>query len=52
MAATNRQAVEKIAGDDRTLMFVYHFPYPGIGHWRARDRGGYDWQPVNWQFES
>ncbi|MEG4214169.1 MBL fold metallo-hydrolase [Microcoleus sp. Pol14C6] len=52
MAATTRQAVlEKIAGD-RTLMFAYHFPYPGIGHLRARDRGGFDWQPVNWQLES
>jgi glyoxylase-like metal-dependent hydrolase (beta-lactamase superfamily II) len=52
MAATTRQAVlEKIA-IDRTLMFAYHFPYPGIGHLRARDRGGFDWQPVNWQFES
>ncbi|MCU0541455.1 MAG: MBL fold metallo-hydrolase [Oscillatoriaceae cyanobacterium Prado104] len=52
MAAATRQAVlEKIAGD-RTLMFAYHFPYPGLGHLRARDRGGFDWQPVNWQFES
>jgi glyoxylase-like metal-dependent hydrolase (beta-lactamase superfamily II) len=52
MAATTRQAVlEKIA-IDRTLMFAYHFPYPGIGHLRSRDRGGFDWQPVNWQFES
>jgi glyoxylase-like metal-dependent hydrolase (beta-lactamase superfamily II) len=52
MAAATRQAVlEKIASD-RTLMFAYHFPYPGIGHLRKRDRGGFDWQPVNWQFES
>jgi glyoxylase-like metal-dependent hydrolase (beta-lactamase superfamily II) len=52
LAATTRQAVlEKIA-IDRTLMFAYHFPYPGIGHLRSRDRGGFDWQPVNWQFES
>jgi glyoxylase-like metal-dependent hydrolase (beta-lactamase superfamily II) len=52
MAAATRQAVlEKIAGD-RTLMFAYHFPYPGIGHLRSRDRGGFDWQPVNWKFES
>jgi glyoxylase-like metal-dependent hydrolase (beta-lactamase superfamily II) len=52
MAATTRQAVlEKIARD-RTLMFAYHFPYPGIGHLRDRNGGGFDWQPVNWQFES
>ncbi|NJK70551.1 MAG: MBL fold metallo-hydrolase [Microcoleus sp. SU_5_3] len=52
MAAATRQTVlAKIAGD-RTLMFAYHFPYPGIGYLRSRDRGGFDWQPVNWQFES
>lgn len=52
MAATTRQAVlAKIAGD-RTLMFAYHFPYPGLGHLRSRNGGGFDWQPVNWQFES
>jgi glyoxylase-like metal-dependent hydrolase (beta-lactamase superfamily II) len=51
MAAATRQAVlAKIAGD-RTLMFAYHFPYPGIGHLRTRAQGGFDWQPVNWQFE-
>jgi|GEM_PF-4708156 len=52
MAATTRQAVlSKIAGD-RTLMFAYHFPYRGLGHLRKCDRGGFDLQPVNWQFES
>jgi glyoxylase-like metal-dependent hydrolase (beta-lactamase superfamily II) len=52
MAATTRQAVLAKIASDRTLMFAYHFPYPGIGHLRSRDRGGFDWQPVNWQFES
>lgn len=48
MAETTRQAVlAKIAGD-RALVFAY----AGIGYWRSRDRGGFDWQPVNWQFES
>jgi glyoxylase-like metal-dependent hydrolase (beta-lactamase superfamily II) len=52
MAAMTRQAVlAKIAGD-RTLMFAYHFPYPGIGHLRNRNQSGFDWQPVDWQFES
>jgi glyoxylase-like metal-dependent hydrolase (beta-lactamase superfamily II) len=52
MAAQTRQAVlAKIAGD-RSLMFAYHFPYPGIGNLRPRAQGGFDWQPVNWQFTS
>lgn len=51
-AAATRQAVlEKIAAD-RTLMFAYHFPYPGIGHLRPRATAGFDWQPVSWQFEA
>lgn len=52
LAATTRQSVLEKIESDRTLMFAYHFPYPGIGHLRKRDRGGFDWQPVNWQFES
>ncbi len=52
MAATTRQTVLAKIASDRTLMFAYHFPYPGLGHLRLRDRGGFDWQPVNWQFES
>jgi glyoxylase-like metal-dependent hydrolase (beta-lactamase superfamily II) len=52
MAATTRQAVlEKIASD-RTLMFAYHFPYPGIGNIHPRSQGGFNWQPVEWKFES
>ncbi|XZN91771.1 MAG: MBL fold metallo-hydrolase [Microcoleus sp.] len=52
MAAATRQTVLAKIASDRTLMFAYHFPYPGLGHLRSRDRGGFDWQPVNWQFES
>jgi glyoxylase-like metal-dependent hydrolase (beta-lactamase superfamily II) len=52
MAATTRQAVLANIARDRTLMFAYHFPYPGIGHLRSRDGGGFDWQPINWQFEA
>jgi glyoxylase-like metal-dependent hydrolase (beta-lactamase superfamily II) len=49
-AATRQSVLAKIAGD-RTLMFAYHFPYPGIGHLRPRAQSGFDWQPVSWQFE-
>jgi hypothetical protein len=52
MAATTRQSVLAKIASDRTLMFAYHFPYPGIGYLRSRTQGGFDWQPVNWQFES
>jgi glyoxylase-like metal-dependent hydrolase (beta-lactamase superfamily II) len=50
MAATTRQAVLAKIASDRTLMFAYHFPYPGIGNIRPRTQGGFDWQPVDWQF--
>jgi glyoxylase-like metal-dependent hydrolase (beta-lactamase superfamily II) len=50
-AKTRQELLTKIA-DDRTLMFAYHFPYPGIGNLRPRTQGGFDWQPTQWQFES
>jgi len=50
-AATRQSVLEKIAGD-RTLMFAYHFPFPGVGHIVPREAGGFNWEPVNWQFES
>jgi len=50
-AATRQSVLEKIASD-RTLMFAYHFPFPGIGHITPREAGGFNWEPVNWQFEA
>jgi glyoxylase-like metal-dependent hydrolase (beta-lactamase superfamily II) len=50
-AATRQSVLEKIASD-RTLMFAYHFPFPGVGHITPRDGGGFNWEPVNWTFES
>ncbi|MBW4517569.1 MAG: MBL fold metallo-hydrolase [Timaviella obliquedivisa GSE-PSE-MK23-08B] len=50
-AATRQSTLAKIASD-RTLMFAYHFPFPGIGHITPREAGGFNWKPVNWQFES
>ncbi|NJR40556.1 MAG: MBL fold metallo-hydrolase [Leptolyngbyaceae cyanobacterium CSU_1_4] len=49
-AATRQSLLEKIA-IDRTLMFAYHFPFPGVGHITPREAGGFDWEPVSWQFE-
>lgn len=47
---TRKRVLGKIAAD-RELMFAYHFPFPGLGHIRPRQGGGYDWEQVNWQFE-
>ena len=51
MAAKTRQALLDQIATDRTLMFAYHFPYPGMGHIRPRSQGGFDWQPTTWQVE-
>jgi glyoxylase-like metal-dependent hydrolase (beta-lactamase superfamily II) len=51
-AATTRQNTLAKIASDRTLMFAYHFPFPGVGHIVPRDQGGFEWEPVNWQFES
>lgn len=45
---TRKQILEKIASD-RELMFAYHFPFPGIGHIRPRNEGGFAWEAVNWE---
>jgi glyoxylase-like metal-dependent hydrolase (beta-lactamase superfamily II) len=50
-AATRQSTLAKIASD-RTLMFAYHFPFPGVGHIVPRAGGGFNWEPVNWQFEA
>lgn len=47
-AVTSRQAILAQIERDRTLMFAYHFPFPGLGHLRSRSGGGYDWQPLQW----
>lgn len=49
-AQTRQRTLAQIAGD-RSLMFAYHFPFPGVGHIRPRSGGGFEWQPVQWQFE-
>jgi glyoxylase-like metal-dependent hydrolase (beta-lactamase superfamily II) len=50
-AATRQSVLAKIASD-RTLMFAYHFPFPGVGHITPRQGGGFNWEPVSWQFEA
>ncbi len=52
MAAETRQnTLAKIAGD-RSLVFAYHFPFPGVGYIRPRIGGGFEWEPVQWRFDA
>jgi glyoxylase-like metal-dependent hydrolase (beta-lactamase superfamily II) len=51
LAVKSRKAVLSKIERDRTLMFAYHFPFPGLGHLRSRSGGGYQWQPVQWLTE-
>jgi glyoxylase-like metal-dependent hydrolase (beta-lactamase superfamily II) len=41
-----RQLFERLAAD-KTLVFTYHLPFPGIGYIRATG-GAYEWVPRNW----
>jgi glyoxylase-like metal-dependent hydrolase (beta-lactamase superfamily II) len=50
-AATTRQQILSRIAADRLLMYSYHFPFPGLGHIRPREAGGFSWEPVSWQFE-
>ncbi len=52
LAAQTRQNVLAKIARDRSLMFAYHFPFPGIGHIRPRSGGGFAWEPVQWRFEA
>jgi glyoxylase-like metal-dependent hydrolase (beta-lactamase superfamily II) len=48
---TRKRVLQRIS-DSRELMYAYHFPFPGLGHIRPRQEGGFTWEPVNWQFEA
>ncbi|GAB1545116.1 hypothetical protein NUACC21_77920 [Scytonema sp. NUACC21] len=50
-ALTRQRILEKISSD-RSLMFAYHFPWPGLGHIRKRPEGGFAWEPEPWQFSA
>lgn len=51
-AVQTRQRLLNMVASDRTLVFAYHFPFPGIGHIRQRNAGGFTWQPITWQFDA
>jgi glyoxylase-like metal-dependent hydrolase (beta-lactamase superfamily II) len=48
-AALTRQRILSQIATERTLMYAYHFPFPGLGHIRERGEGGYSWEPMPWQ---
>lgn len=50
-AATRQQLLAQIAAN-RQLMYAYHFPFPGLGHIRPRETGGFEWEPVSWRSEA
>lgn len=51
-AAATRQRLLETISSDRTLMFAYHFPFPGLGHIRPRSESGFTWETVVWQFDA
>jgi glyoxylase-like metal-dependent hydrolase (beta-lactamase superfamily II) len=52
LAVETRQRILQQVSDGRELMFAYHFPYPGLGHIRPRETGGFVWESINWKFDS
>jgi len=46
-AALSRQKVFAQLAQDRTRVFGYHLPFPGIGHVRVSG-SGYEWVPEPW----
>lgn len=48
-AAASRRALLERAAAERTRLFGYHLPFPGVGHVRAEEgRGGFRWVPEPW----
>lgn len=52
LAVKTRTKVLTEIAQSRSLMYAYHFPFPGIGHLRSRAITGFDWEPTPWEFEA
>jgi glyoxylase-like metal-dependent hydrolase (beta-lactamase superfamily II) len=52
LAVKTRTKVLTEIAQNRSLMYAYHFPFPGLGHLRSRAIGGFDWEPSPWEFEA
>lgn len=49
-AAATRARIFKLVTDEKMWVTGYHFPFHGIGHLRALKEGGYEYEPVVWQW--
>jgi glyoxylase-like metal-dependent hydrolase (beta-lactamase superfamily II) len=52
LAVKTRTKVLTEIAQSRSLMYAYHFPFPGLGHLRSRAITGFDWEPTPWEFEA
>lgn len=49
-AAATRARIFKMVTDEKMWVTGYHFPFHAIGHLRALREGGYEFEPVVWQW--
>jgi glyoxylase-like metal-dependent hydrolase (beta-lactamase superfamily II) len=49
-AEENRKRLLDRAAADRTMVVGYHFPFPGVGYIRPRERG-FEFEPAQWSSE-
>lgn len=49
-AAATRALIFKMVTDEKMWVTGYHFPFHAIGHLRALREGGYEFEPVVWQW--
>ncbi|RJF72877.1 MBL fold metallo-hydrolase [Deinococcus cavernae] len=49
-AAATRARIFPMAAAEKMWVTGYHFPFHGIGHLRALKEGGYEYEPVVWQW--
>jgi glyoxylase-like metal-dependent hydrolase (beta-lactamase superfamily II) len=52
LAVKTRSKILAEIAQNRSLMYAYHFPFPGIGHLRSRAIAGFDWEPTLWEFDA
>ena len=50
LAEANRRKLFDSAAVERTPVVGYHFPFPGVGHIRQRERG-FEFEPAPWSPE-
>lgn len=48
LAVATRRRLFVDAAKNRTKLFAYHLPFPGVGHVRANNKA-YEWVPAQWE---